>query len=171
MSINDDMPCFGGVPIDVRVSRGRLRCVPPYSDNELEFTQIEGRLTSVSKVKWHGFPYWCVCLHDGMNEYHLLFFQKSGMFVRLLACLFGRTVGNLSIELGPLPDGSVQMIVEADGKRLEPLGIKLPPVKRHRKKEGVNPKDWQDYTDRLNAVQKLVESMSQPTHTHKGEGC
>ena len=90
-SINDDMPCFG-VPIDVRVSRGRLRCVPPYADQELEFSQVEGRLTSVSKVKWHGFPYWCVCLHDGMNEYHLLFFQKSGMFVRLLACLFASLI-------------------------------------------------------------------------------
>ena len=44
MSINDDMPCFSGTPIDVRVSRGRLRCVPPYADQELEFSQIEGEI-------------------------------------------------------------------------------------------------------------------------------
>ena len=112
MSINDNMPCFGGVPIDVRVSRGRLRCVPPYADQELEFTQVEGRLMSVSKTKWHGFPYWCVCLHDGVNEYHVLFFLKSAMFVYLLRCLSGQRVVNLSIQVGKLSDGTVQMIVD-----------------------------------------------------------
>lgn len=167
MCINDDMPCFGGVPIDVRVSRGRLRCVPPYSDNELEFTQIEGEFTRISKIKWHGFPYWCVSLHDGVNEYHLLFFLKSAMFVYLLRCLFGQRVGYLSLQVGMLSDGTVQMVAEGDGKRLEPANIHIPSVKRHRKKEGVNPKDWQDYTDRLNAVQKIVESMSQPTCAHR----
>ena len=105
-SINDDMPCFG-VPIDVRVSRGRLRCVPPYADQELEFSQVEGRLMSVSKTKWHGFPYWCVCLHDGVNEYHVLFFLKSAMFVYLLRCLSGQRVINLSIQVGKLSDGAV----------------------------------------------------------------
>lgn len=165
MSINDDMPCFGGVPIEVRVSRGRLRCVPPCSDNELEFSQIEGRLMSVSKTKWHGFPYWCVELKDDINTYHLLFFLKSGKFVYLLRCLVGRTVNNLSIEIGTLSDGTVQMIVEGDYKRLDPADIYIPPVKRHWKKEGVNPKDWQDYTDRLNAVQKMVEGIATHTHT------
>lgn len=126
---------------------------------------------SVSKITWHGFPYWCVCLHDGVNEYHLLFFLKSGMFVRLIRCLFGRKVVNLSIEVGPLSDGSAQMIVESDGKRLAPAGIYISPVKRHRKKEGVNPKDWQDYTDRLDAVQKIVEGLSQPTRAHRDEVC
>jgi hypothetical protein len=167
MSINDDMPCFGGVPIDVRVSRGRLRCVPPYSDNELEFTQIEGRLIFVSKIKWHGFPYWCIELKDDINTYHLLFFLKSGMFVYLLRCLFGRKVENLSIEVGPLSDGSVQMIVEGYGKRLEPASIDLPPIKRKRKKKGKP--YFCDYSERLKAVQKIVDEMNiQPTRTHKG---
>lgn len=171
MSINDDMPCFGGVPIDVRVSRGRLRCVPPYSDNELEFSQIEGELMGISKMKWHGFPYWCVELKDEVNTYNLLFFLKSGMFVYLLRCLFGRTVGNLSLQVGTLSDGTYQMVVYGDSKRLNPADIHIPSVKRHRKKEGVNPKDWQDSTDRLNAVQKIVEGMSQPSCAHKGKGC
>ncbi|WP_315087304.1 hypothetical protein [Bacteroides heparinolyticus] len=170
MSINDELPAMG-MPVDVRVSRGRLRCVPPYSDNELEFTQIEGELIGISKAKWHGFPYWCVELKDEVNTYHLLFFLKSGMFVYLLRCLLGRTAKTLSIEVGPLSDGTVQMIVEADGKRLEPADIYIPSVKRHRKKKGINPKDWQDYTDKLNAVQKIVEGMSQPTRTHRGDGC
>lgn len=165
MCINDELPAMG-TPVDVRVSRGRLRCVPPYSDNELEFTQIEGELMGISKVRWHGFPYWCVCLHDGMNEYHLLFFQKSGMFVRLLACLFGRTVGNLSLQVGTLSDGTYQMVVYGDSKRLEPADIHIPSVKRHRKKEGVNPKDWQDYTDRLNAIERIVKEVSQPSCAH-----
>ena len=56
MSINDDMPCFSGTPIDVRVSRGRLRCVPPYADQELEFSQIEGKFMGVSKIKWTWLP-------------------------------------------------------------------------------------------------------------------
>ncbi len=170
MSINDDMPCFG-VPIDVRVSRGRLRCVPPYADQELEFSQIEGEFMGVSKIKWHGFPYWCVELKDEVNTYHLLFFLKSGMFVRLLRCLFGRRVENLSLQVGTLSDGTAQMIVEGDGKRLNPADIHIPSVKRHRKKEGVNPKDWQDYTDRLNAVQKIVEGMSQPSCARNEKGC
>ena len=114
MSINDDMPCFSGTPIDVRVSRGRLRCVPPYADQELEFSQIEGKFMGVSKIKWHGFPYWCVCLHDGVNEYHVLFFLKSAMFVYLLRCLSGQRVVNLSIQVGKLSDGTVQMIVDGD---------------------------------------------------------
>lgn len=167
MCINGDMPCFAGVPIDVRVSRGRFRCVPPYSDNELEFTQIEGRLMSVSKIKWHGFPYWCVELKDDINTYHLLFFLKSGMFVRLIRCLFGRKVENLSIEIGPLSDGSVQMIVEADDKRLAPSGIDLPPIKRKRKKKGKP--YFCDYSERLKAVQKIVGEMNiQPTQAHRG---
>lgn len=168
MNISDEMPCFAGVPVDVRVSRGRLRCVPPYADQELEFDSIEGELVGVSKVKWHGFPYWRVELKDEINTYHLLFFLKSGMFVYLLRCLFGQRVGYLSLQVGTLSDGTAQMIVEGDGKRLEPANIHIPSVKRHRKKEGVNSKDWQDYTERLNAVQMIVEGMSQPTCAHEG---
>lgn len=164
-SINDDMPCFG-VPIDVRVSRGRLRCVPPYADQELEFSQVEGRLMSVSKTKWHGFPYWCVELKDEVNTYHLLFFLKSGMFVYLLRCLFGRTVKMLSIEVGPLSDGTVQMIVEADCKRLKPTGITLPPIRRKRKEKGKP--YFCDYSERLKTVQKIVDEINiQPTRTHR----
>lgn len=167
MSINDDMPCFGGVPIDVRVSRGRLRCVPPYSDNELEFTQIEGELMGISKVRWHGFPYWRVELKDDINTYHVLFFLKSAMFVYLLRCLFGRTVKMLSIEVGSLPDGTVQMIVEGNCKRLEPTGITLPPIRRKRKEKGKP--YFCDYSERLKAVQKVVDEVNiQPTRTHEG---
>lgn len=170
MSINDDIPCFGCTPIDVRVSRGRLRCVPPYADQELEFSQIEGRLISVSKIKWHGFPYWCVELKDDINTYHLLFFLKSGMFVYLLRCLFGRTVENLSIGVGPLSDGSVQMIVEGDNVRLSPADIELPPIKRRRKEKGKP--YYCDYSERFEAVQKIVDEVNiQPTHTHRSEGC
>lgn len=164
------MPCFAGVPIDVRVSRGRLRCVPPYTDNELEFTQIEGRLISVSKMKWHGFPYWCVELKDELNIYHLLFFLKSGMFVYLLRCLFGRTVEKLSIEVGPLSNGSVQMIVEGDNVRLSPADIELPPIKRKRKEKGKP--YFCDYSERLKAVQKIVDEVNiQPTCVCRDEGC
>ena len=164
------MPCFAGVPIEVRVSRGRLRCVPPCSDNELEFSQIEGRLMSVSKTKWHGFPYWCVELKDDINTYHLLFFLKSGKFVYFLRCLVGRTVNNLSIEIGSLADGGVQMTVEGDYKRLEPTGIMLPPIRRKRKEKGKP--YFCDYSERLKNVQKIVDEINiQPTRTHKGEGC
>lgn len=166
MNINDEFPCFG-VPVDVRVSRGRLRCVPPYSDNELEFSQIEGELTGISKKKWHGFPYWCVCLNDEVNNYHLLFFLKSGMFVRLLRCIWGRAVKRLSIEVGQLSDGTAQMIVYGDGKRLEPAGMMLPPIRRKRKEKGKP--YFCDYSGRLKAVQKVVDEMNiQPTRTHKG---
>lgn len=162
MCINDELPAMG-TPVGVRVSRGRLRCVPPYSDNELEFSQIEGELMGISKVKWHGFPYWCVELKDEVNEYHVLFFLKSAMFVYLLRCLFGRTVKNLSIEVGPLSDGTAQMIVEGDGKRLKPTGITLPPIRRKRKEKGKP--YFCDYSERLKAVQKIVDEMNvQPTH-------
>lgn len=165
-SINDDMPCFG-VPIDVRVSRGRLRCVPPYADQELEFSQVEGRLMSVSKTKWHGFPYWCVCLYDGVNTYNLLFFLKSGMFAYLLRCLFRRTVKMLSIEVGSLSCGKAQMIVEGDRKRLEPTGITLPPIRRKRKEKGKP--YFCDYSERLKTVQKIVDEVNiQPIRTHEG---
>lgn len=168
MCINDELPAMG-TPVDVRVSRGRLRCVPPYADQELEFSQIEGRLISVSKVKWHVFPYWCVELKDEVNIYHLLFFLKSGMFVYLLRCLLGRTVKMLSIEVGPLSDGTAQMIVEGDGKRLEPTGITLPPIRRKRKEKGKP--YFCDYSERLKAVQKIVDEINiQPTRTHSGEG-
>lgn len=170
MCINDDMPCFGGMPVEVRVSRGRLRCVPPYADQELEFSQIEGRLISVSKTKWHGFPYWCVELKDDTNTYRLLFFLKSGMFVYLLRCLLGRRGENLSIELGPLPDGSVQLVVYGDNVRLSPVDIELPPIRRKRKEKGKP--YFCDYSERLKAVLKIVDEVNiQPTHTHKGEGC
>lgn len=166
MCINDELPAMG-TPVDVRVSRGRLRCVPPYSDNELEFSQIEGELMGISKVKWHGFPYWCVELKDEVNIYHLLFFLKSGMFGYLLRCLFGRTVKNLSIEVGPLSDGTVQMIVEGDCKQLEPTDITLPPIRRKRKEKGKP--YFCDYSERLKAVQKIVDEMNiQPTRAHKG---
>lgn len=164
MNINDDMPCFGGVPIDVRVSRGRLRCVPPYTDQELEFSQIEGRLMSVSKTKWHGFPYWCVCLHDGVNEYHVLFFLKSAMFVYLLRCLSGQRVVNLSIQVGKLSDGTVQMIVDGDYRRLEPISIDIPPARRYRKSKD-NKHDYKDYGERLELLQKLVDEIG-ATHTY-----
>lgn len=171
MNINDDMPCFGGVPIDIRVSRGRLRCVPPYSDNELEFSSVEGRFIGISKVKWHKWPYWCVSLSDGVNEYRLLFFERSAMFVKLVRCLIGRKVEHLSLTVGTLSDGSHQMIVEADGKRLVPANMTLPPVKHHYKKVDGKVEDWKDYKARLEAVQSLVDEIGQPTHTHKGEGC
>lgn len=162
MCINDELPAMG-TPVDVRVSRGRLRCVPPYSDNELEFTQIEGELIGISKMKWKGFPYWCVELKDEVNIYHLLFFLKSGMFVYLLRCLFGRTVKMLSIKVGPLSDGTVQMIIEGDGKWLESTGITLPPIRRKRKEKGKP--YFCDYSERLKAVQKIVDEMNvQPTH-------
>ena len=170
MNINDDMPCFGGVPIDVRVSRGRLRCVPPYSDNELEFTQIEGEFTGVSKIKWHDFPYWCVCLHDGVNEYHVLFFLKSAMFIYLVKCLVGRKVRWLKITVGTLDDGSVQMIVEGDNRPLRPQQIDLPPTRRYRKNKD-NEHDYKDSSKRLEYLQKLVDGMVQPTRAHEGEGC
>lgn len=165
MCINDELPAMG-TPVDVRVSRGRLRCVPPYSDNELEFSQIEGELMGISKVKWHGFPYWRVCLHDGMNEYHVLFFLKSAMFVCLLRRLSGQRVVNLSIQVGKLSDGTVQMIVEGDRKRLEPTGITLPPIRRKRKGKGKP--YFCDYSERLKTVQKIVDEINiQPTRTHR----
>lgn len=171
MNINDDMPCFGGVPIDIRVSRGRLRCVPPYSDNELEFSSVEGRFIGISKVKWHRFPYWQLALQDEANTYHLLFFLKSGMFVNVVRCLTGHKVSHLSIMVGVLTDGSYQLIVEGDGKRLVPANITLPPVKHHYKKVDGKVEDWKDYKARLEAVQALVDEIGQPTHTHEGEGC
>lgn len=171
MKINDELcECFG-IPVEVRVSRGRLRCVPPYADQELEFSSVEGRLLGISKIKWHGFPYWRIELKDEANTYHLLFFLKSGMFVNVVRCLIGHKVEFLSLTVGTLSDGGVQIVVEGDGKRLQPADIALPSVKRHRKKEGVNPKDWQDYTERLKAVEKIVEGISQPMHAHRGEGC
>lgn len=165
-SINDDMPCFG-VPIDVRVSRGRLRCVPPYADQELEFSQVEGRLMSVSKTKWHGFPYWCVCLHDGVNEYHVLFFLKSAMFIYLIRCLIGRKVEHLSLMVGTLSDGSFQLIVEGDGKRLVPANITLPPVKHIYKRKDGKRKEWHDYKARMDTLQKIVDEVGQPTRTYE----
>lgn len=171
MNINDDMPCFGGVPIDIRVSRGRLRCVPPYSDNELEFSSVEGRFIGISKVKWHKWPYWCVSLSDGVNEYRLLFFERSAMFVKLVRCLIGRKVEHLSLTVGVLSDGSHQLIVEADGKRLTPADIALPPVKHIYKRKDGKCKEWHDYKARLDALQRIVDEIGQPTHTHKGEGC
>jgi hypothetical protein len=165
-SINDDMPCFG-VPIDVRVSRGRLRCVPPYADQELEFSQVEGRLMSVSKTKWHGFPYWCVELKDDINTYHVLFFLKSAMFVYLLRCIHGRNVRHISIEIGTLSDGNVQMVVEGDNLRLSPTDIELPPIRRKRKEKGKP--YFCDYSERLKTVQKIVDEMNiQPIRTHEG---
>lgn len=164
MKINDEIPCFGGVPVEVRVSRGRLRCVPPYADQELEFSQIEGELISVSKTKWHGFPYWCVELKDEANIYNLLFFLKSGMFVYLLRCLIGRKVENLSLTVGTLADGSVQMIVEGDGQRLQPADIEIPHTRRYRKNKD-NKHDYKDYSKRIEAMQELVEEIG-ATHTH-----
>lgn len=164
------MPYFGGTPIDVRVSRGRLRCVPPCSDNELEFSRIEGQLISVSKIKWHGFPYWCVELKDELNTYHLLFFLKSGIFVYLLRCLWGRKVVNLLIQVGMLSDGTVQMIVEGDNKRLQPIDIHLPPIKRKRKEKGKP--YFCDYSERLKTVQNIVDKVNiQPSHARKGKEC
>lgn len=158
MNINDDMPCFGGVPIDIRVSRGRLRCVPPYSDNELEFSSVEGRFIGISKVKWHKWPYWCVSLSDGVNEYRLLFFERSAIFVKLVRCLVGCKVSHLSITVGVLTDGTYQLIVEGDGKRLVPADIVLPPIKRKRKEKGKP--YFCDYSERLKAVQSLVDKMN-----------
>lgn len=158
MKINDDMPCFGGVPIEVRVSRGRLRCVPPYSDNELEYSEIEGQFIGISKVKWHGFPYWLVTLKDEINTFHLLFFLKSAMFIYLLRCLVGCKVNHLSLIVGVLSDGAAQMIVEGDGKRLQPAGIDIPPTRRYRKNKD-NRHDYKDYTKRIEALQKLVDEM------------
>lgn len=165
MCINDELPAMG-TPVDVRVSRGRLRCVPPYSDNELEFSQIEGELMGISKVKWHGFPYWRVELKDEVNTYNLLFFLKSGMFVYLLRCLFGRRVENLSLQVGTLSDGTYQMVVYGDSKRLEPTGITLPPIRRKRKEKGKP--YFCDYSERLKTVQKIVDEVNiQPIRTHR----
>lgn len=166
MCINDELPAMG-TPVDVRVSRGRLRCVPPYADQEFEFSSIDGKLVGVSKIKWHGFPYWCVELRDELNTYRLLFFLKSGMFVRLLACLFGRRLKYLSLQVGTLSDGTYQMVVYGDSKRLEPTGITLPPIRRKRKEKGKP--YFCDYSGRLKAVQKIVDEMNiQPTRTHEG---
>lgn len=158
-SINDDMPCYGGEPIEVRVTRGRLMCVPPFSDNELQFSQIEGRLMSVSKTKWHGFPYWCVELKDDINTYHLLFFLKSARFVCLMKCLHGRKVEYLSIEIGTLSDGSYQMIIEGDGKRLTPADIDIPKTRRYRKNKD-NRHDRKDYTERIKMLEQMVEQQA-----------
>lgn len=158
MNINDDMPCFGGVPIDIRVSRGRLRCVPPYSDNELEFTSVEGRFIGISKVKWHKWPYWQVSLSDGVNEYRLLFFLKSAQFIYLVKCLVGRKVEHLKVTVGTLNDGSYQMIVEGDNRPLQPQQIDLPPTRRYRKNKD-NEHDYKDYSKRLEYLQKLVDGI------------
>lgn len=170
MNINDELPCMSE-PIDIRVSRGRLRCVPPYSDNELEFSSVEGRFIGISKVKWHGFPYWQLALQDEANTYHLLFFLKSGMFVKLVRCLTGRKVEHLSLTVGTLSDGSYQMIIEGDGKRLVPANITLPPVKHIYKRKDGKCKEWHDYKARLDALQRILDEIGQPMHTHKGEGC
>ena len=156
--INDDIPCMGD-PVDVRVSRGRLRCKLPCTDNELVFNEIEGELIGIERVKWRGWPYWEVTLRDEANTFHVLFFLKSAMFVYLLRCLIGRAVKQLSVQVGTLTDGSTQMIVEGDGKRLEPQPMNVPKTRRHRKKEGVNAKDWKDYTDRLKFTQELVNRI------------
>ncbi len=170
MKLSDEMPCFGGIPIDVRVSRGRLRCVPPYADQELEFSSIDGKFVGILKIKWHGFPYWCVELKDDINTYHLLFFLKSAMFVYLLRCLIGQKIETLSLTVGTLPDGTVQMIVEVDGKRLRPANIALPPVKHHYKKVDGKIEDWKDYKARLEAVTRLVGEIGQPSRTHEEKG-
>lgn len=163
MNINDELPCIGE-PVEIRVSRGRLRCTPPYSDNELEFTQIEGRLISVSKTKWHGFPYWRVILKDEVNTYHLLFFLRSAMFVYLVRCLIGRKINQLSIMVGMLSDGTYQMIVETDGRRVEPRQMDVPPTRRYRKSKD-NKHDYKDYGERLEFLQKLVNEIG-ATHMH-----
>lgn len=165
MNINDDMPCFGGVPIDVRVSRGRLRCVPPYSDNELEFSSVEGELLDIARVRWHGWAYWCVRLRDEANTYNLLFFEKSAQFIHLVKCLVGRKVEHLKVTVGTLNDETYQMIVEGDYRRLEPANIDLPPIKCRRKSKRLNRKKTNDYSARLKAVEGLVNELY-PTHVH-----
>ncbi len=164
MKINDEMPCFGGIPIDVRVSRGRLRCVPPYADQELEFSSIDGKFMGISKIKWHGFPYWCVELKDDINTYHLLFFLKSAMFVYLLRCLIGHRVEYLSLQVGTLSDGSYQIVVYGDNKRLQPASVEIPHTRRYRKNKD-NKHDYKDYSKRLEALQKIVDEIG-ATHMH-----
>lgn len=169
--INDDIDVCFGVPVDLRLSRGRLRTVLPYTDMEVAYSRVEGELLGISRTKWHGWAYWCVSLSDGVNEYRLLFFERSAMFVKLVRCLIGRKVSHLSIMVGVLTDGSYQMIVEADGKRLVPANITLPPVKHIYKRKDGKCKEWHDYKARLNALQRIVDEIGQPTGAHKGEGC
>lgn len=163
MNINDELPCMGE-PIDIRVSRGRLRTVPPFGNQELEFDSVEGRFIGISKVKWHKWPYWCVSLSDGVNEYRLLFFLKSAQFIYLVKCLVGRKVEWLKVTMGTLNDGSYQMIVEGDYRRLEPASIEIPPTRRYRKNKD-NEHDYKDYSKRLEYLQKLVDEIG-ATHTH-----
>lgn len=144
--------------------------MPPYSDNELEYSQIEGKLIGIERIRWHSFPYWRVTLEDEENTYNLLFFLKSGMFVYLLRCLIGQKIETLSLTVGTLPDGTVQMIVEGDGKRLRPANIALPPVKHHYKKVDGKIEDWKDYKARLEAVTRLVGEIGQPSRTHEERG-
>ena len=157
MNINDELPRFG-IPVDIRVSRGRLRCVPPYADQELEFDSIEGELIGIEQIKWHGFPYWSLILQDGINTYRLLFFLKSGTFVVLLRHLLYRTVKWLSIMIG-MKEGTVQMIVEGDNVRLNPVNITLPTVKHHYERTGGKIREWHDYQERLEAVQTIVNGL------------
>lgn len=90
--------------------------------------------------------------------------------MNVVRCLVGRKVGHLSLMVGTLSDGSYQMIVEGDSKRLSPADILLPPVKRKRKEKGKP--YFCDYSERLKAVQSLVDKINiQPMRVRKGEGC
>ena len=86
------------------------------------------------------------------------------MFVYLLRCLSGQRVVNLSIQVGKLSDGTVQMIVDGDYRRLEPISIDIPPARRYRKSKD-NKHDYKDYGERLKFLQKLVDEIG-ATHTH-----
>ena len=118
---------------------------------------VEGVFKRIFNGRYKGYPYWFVELKDKTNTLLVAFFKKSAVFKNLVIELTGAKFQRLHLQ--PYTEhGRNRLSVYADGKRCSPPYIALPPIKRRRDAKGLP--YYNDYTERLDALGKLVADIN-----------
>lgn len=126
--------------------------------DEVEFSEIEGTFTGLSRGKYNGFPYWELRLVDESNRLRVLFPETGGMFPYLLRHLVNRRFSYVDLILDRY-DKAKRLIALLDGLQVEPQPLKLPKIRKCQIVNGFKV-ERHDYTARNKRIDELISEVN-----------
>ena len=167
----DDLSAALGEPLTLRIDNGHFTAKDFFGWKAYSFSELCADLIGIEGVKVGDYPYWCIVMRDELNEFRILFPEKSGLF-KDIVLTFAMLKDLRQITMKPYEPrkrpknrkrGS-KVAIYHRGARIAPKRLKLPKIaiSGHVK----------DYTERLEAIKRVIEGIfnarpvGQPTFYH-----